>query len=500
MRTRGYGALCGLTAAAAALGIAEIVSVVTGPQSSPLVAVGGVVVDSVPASVKEFATSVFYTYDKLALIIGTLVILALFAIGFGILAVRIVAYGVVGVGVFGLIGLAAAVTRTNAGPSAAFPSLLGAAAGALVLVWLLRTDPTGDDPAERRKFLQVVGGVLAGAAVLGFGGRWFADRRNVTADRDAISLPSPSEPAAPLPPEADLRVPQLSPFVTANGEFYRIDTALVVPQVSPTGWTLKIHGRVKNPITLTYAELVKRPMIERYVTLCCVSNEVGGDLISTSRFLGVPLKPLLEEAGPLDGADQVVSRSVDGFTAGTPTAALLDGCDAMLAVGMNGEPLPIEHGFPVRIVVPGLYGYVSATKWLAEIELSSFADFDAYWIRRGWSQQAPIKTESRIDTPGDGSSIRAGSVTIAGVAWAQHRGISKVEVQVDDGPWETARLAAVPSIDTWRQWAYAWTATAGKHRLTVRATDNAGQTQTDAISPPDPDGATGWHSVQVTVK
>ena len=283
--------------------------------------------------------------------------------------------------------------------------------------------------------------------------------------------------------------------------FYRIDTALVVPQVAPDGWTLKIHGRVRNPITLTYAEAGQSvPVIERYVTLACVSNEVGGALISTSRFLGVPLKPLLDEAGPLDGADQVVSRSVDGFTAGTPTAALLDGRDAMLAVGMNGEPLPIEHGFPVRMVVPGLYGYVSATKWLAEIELSSFADFDAYWIRRGWSQQAPIKTESRIDTPQDGSSVKPGSVTIAGVAWAQHRGISKVEIQVDGGPWQSAKLAAVPSVDTWRQWALAWTAAPGKHRLTVRATDNGGETQTDALSPPDPNGATGWHSVDVTVK
>jgi DMSO/TMAO reductase YedYZ molybdopterin-dependent catalytic subunit len=508
-----------LTAAAAALGTAELVSVFTGPESSPLVAVGGVVVDSVPASVKTFATSVFYTYDKLALIIGTLVILGLFAVGFGILAMRNIAYGVVGIGVFGLVGLAAAITRHNAGPTAAFPSLLGAAAGALVLVWLLRTAPIGEDAeppearqggaaassgavvtGDRRKFLQIVGGVLAGAAVIGFGGRWFADRRNVTADRAAIKLPSPAEAASPLPAEADLKLPQLTPFLTPNDNFYRIDTALVVPQVAPDGWTLKIHGRVKNPITLTYAELTRRPMIERYVTLACVSNEVGGELISTSRFLGVPLKPLLEEAGPQDGADQVVSRSVDGFTAGTPTAILLDGRDAMLAIGMNGEPLPIEHGFPVRIVVPGLYGYVSATKWLAEIELSSFADFDAYWIRRGWAKQAPIKTQSRIDTPSAGSSVTAGSVTVAGVAWAQHRGISKVEVRVDEGPWQPARLAAVPSVDTWRQWAYAWTAPPGKHTLTVRATDNGEQTQTDAISPPDPDGATGWHSVQVTVK
>ncbi len=240
-------------------------------------------------------------------------------------------------------------------------------------------------------------------------------------------------------------------------------------------------------------------MIERYVTLACVSNEVGGNLIGNARWLGVPIKDLLDEVEPLDGADQVVSRSVDGFTAGTPTAALRDGRDAMLAVGMNGEPLPVAHGFPVRMVVPGLYGYVSATKWLAEWELSSFRDFDAYWIRRGWAQQAPIKTESRIDTPGAGASRKRGQVVVAGVAWAQHRGISKVEVRVDDGPWQQATLGAVPSIDTWRQWTWVWDATAGKHVLTVRATDNGGETQPEEERPPAPDGATGWHRVDVTV-
>jgi DMSO/TMAO reductase YedYZ molybdopterin-dependent catalytic subunit len=498
VKTRVYGALSGLTAAAAALGVAEVVTVATGPQTSPLVAVGGVVVDSVPGSVKNLAVSIFYTYDKVALITGTLVLLALFAMAFGILAVRNVAYGVIGVGIFGLVGLVASLTRANASPTAAFPALLGSAAGALVLVNLIKIQPGGEP--ERRKFLQAVGGVLAGAVVVGLGGRWFANRRNVSADRAGVTLPAPAETAPVLPAEADLKLKDLTPFVTNNDDFYRIDTALVVPQVASDTWTLKIHGRVKNPITLTYAQLTQRATIERYVTLACVSNEVGGDLISTARFLGVPLKPLLEEAGPLDGADQVVSRSVDGFTAGTPTAALLDGRDAMLAIGMNGEPLPIDHGFPVRMVVPGLYGYVSATKWLAEIELSSFGDFDAYWIRRGWSQQAPIKTESRIDTPRDGASLSAGSVTIAGVAWAQHRGVSKVEVRVDDGPWQQAKLAAVPSIDTWRQWAFSWDAPRGDHRLTVRATDNGGETQQEEPSPPDPDGATGWHSVSVKVK
>jgi DMSO/TMAO reductase YedYZ molybdopterin-dependent catalytic subunit len=353
---------------------------------------------------------------------------------------------------------------------------------------------------QRRRFFQLAGGTLAGAVVVGLASRWLSTRRGVSADRAAITLPTPADPASPLPTVVDQHVPHQTGFVTRNSDFYLIDTALVVPQVVPDTWTLKVHGRVKNPMTLTYAQLAKRPMIERYITLACVSNEVGGSLVGNARWLGVPIKDLLDEAGPLDGADQVVSRSVDGFTAGTPTAALRDGRDAMLAIGMNGEPLPINHGFPVRMVVPGLYGYVSATKWLAELELTSFADFDAYWIRRGWSQQAPIKTQSRIDTPQPGGTSNAGRITVAGVAWAQHRGVSKVEVRVDSGEWQVAQLAAVPSIDTWRQWMFAWDATPGKHRLTVRATDNAGQTQQEEPSPPDPNGATGWHSVELQVR
>jgi hypothetical protein len=256
---------------------------------------------------------------------------------------------------------------------------------------------------------------------------------------------------------------------------------------------------VRNPFTVSYADLLAMPMIERYITLACVSNDVGGGLIGNARWLGVPLKGLLERAGPLPGADQVVGRSADGFTVGTPTEVLMDGRDALVAVGMNGEPLPIEHGFPVRLVVPGLYGYVSATKWLTELELTSFHDFSAYWVPRGWAAQAPIKTESRIDTPRDGSRPKGGQVTVAGVAWAQHRGISKVEVQVDDGPWQPATLGPVPSVDTWRQWSFAWTASKGKHRLTVRATDNSGALQIQDQAPPAPDGATGWHSIEVEV-
>jgi DMSO/TMAO reductase YedYZ molybdopterin-dependent catalytic subunit len=287
--------------------------------------------------------------------------------------------------------------------------------------------------------------------------------------------------------------------VVSNADFYRIDTALLLPRIDPAQWKLRIHGRVRKELELTFNDLLNRPQIERYVTLSCVSNEVGGDLVGNAKWLGVPLKDILEEAGPDPAADQVVSRSDDGFSAGTPTAVMLDGRDAMIAIGMNGEPLPIEHGFPARLVVPGLYGYVSATKWVTDIELTTFADFDAYWVPRGWSQQAPIKTQSRIDKPRAGSHTDRGQTVIAGVAWAPHRGVSKVEVQVDGGAWQPATLAEVASIDTWRLWSLPWNATPGDHQIRVRATDNGGQTQTEIAEPPAPNGATGWHTIRVSV-
>jgi DMSO/TMAO reductase YedYZ molybdopterin-dependent catalytic subunit len=503
VQTRRFGALAGLAAAAVALGVAEAVAILTGATTSPLVAVGGVVIDSVPAKVKDLAVSVFYTYDKLALTIGTLVLLAAFAAAVGILATRRIVYGYAGIGVFAVVGIVATLSRHNAPWYAFLPTLVGAAAGAGVLWWLLARSTAEPEATyeQRRWFLRAAGYTLAGAALLGVVSRWWSTRRGVEADRAAIDLPTvPGTAVAPLPSEADAGLPDLASFVTPNKDFYLIDTTLVVPQLSSEDWKLRIHGRVGKELTITYQELLKRPMIERYVTLACVSNEVGGGLIGNAKWQGVRVADLLDEARPNAGADQVVSRSIDGFTAGTPTAVLRDGRDAMLAIAMNGEPLPIQHGFPVRMVVPGLYGYVSATKWLVELELTSFADFDAYWAKRGWSAQGPIKTESRIDTPRNGSNPRAGQIMIAGVAWAQHRGISKVEVQVDDGAWQEATLLPVPSIDTWRQWTLKWAAARGKHRLTVRATDNGGQTQTDAVAPPDPDGATGWHSIDVEVQ
>ncbi|MEV1147369.1 molybdopterin-dependent oxidoreductase, partial [Micromonospora sp. NPDC049799] len=356
------------------------------------------------------------------------------------------------------------------------------------------------DPESRRRFLTSTAVLLGAAGAAGLGGRWLAGQRGVSAARTAVALPTPSSVASPVPAAADLKLAQLASYVTPNSGFYRIDTALVVPQVDPTTWELRIHGRVRNPITLTFDDLLARPMVERHITLACVSNEVGGDLIGNARWLGVPIRELLDEAQPEDGADQVVGRSVDGWTCGTPTAVLRDGRDALLAVGMNGEPLPVEHGFPARMVVPGLYGYVSACKWVTELELTSFADFDAYWVPRGWSAQGPIKTQSRIDTPRRRNRLTAGPITVAGVAWAQQRGIRRVEVRVDEGPWQEAVLAATVSVDTWVQWSWRWDATPGDHTLQVRATDSTGETQTERRTPVAPDGATGWHTVPVTVR
>jgi DMSO/TMAO reductase YedYZ molybdopterin-dependent catalytic subunit len=520
MSGRRSAALSGVAAVAAGVGAGEVMALLTGPLTSPALAVGGAIIDVVPEPLKHLAITLFGTYDKLALQVGMLVLLGLAGAGLGLLARRRPVLALAGVGVFAALGIVAAVTRYRAAPLALLPSLAAGVVGVLVLHRLTRAagphdraDLAAVSPAElgqtipeegaasarsTRRGALAIGGVVVvagmGAAVLG---RWISLRRDVTAERASVRLPQPASPAPPLPPEVDAGLPRVAPFVTSNPLFYRIDTALIVPQVSPDGWRLRIHGRVRNPLTLTYEDLLRRPTIERYITLCCVSNEVGGGLVGNARWLGVRVSDLLAEADPEPGADQVVSRSHDGYTAGTPTAVLRDGRDAMLAVGMNGEPLPIDHGFPVRMVVPGLYGYVSATKWLTELELTSFADYDAYWVRRGWAAHAPIKLQSRIDAPGP--RAKAGTVVVGGVAWAQHVGVAGVELRADDGPWLTARLHDVPSVDTWRQWTVPWDATSGTHVLTVRARDASGRLQDEDERPVLPDGATGWHSVEVTV-
>jgi DMSO/TMAO reductase YedYZ molybdopterin-dependent catalytic subunit len=320
------------------------------------------------------------------------------------------------------------------------------------------------------------------------------------ADRAALTLPRPASPAPPVPSGAVLDVAGLTPHLTSNGSFYRVDTALRVPDVPLGGYVLRIHGMVDKELELSFEDLLRRRLLERRITLTCVSNPVGGKYVGNATWLGVPVRDLLEEAGVRSGADAVKSTSADHMTIGTPLSSLDDPHrDALVAVGMNGEPLPLQHGFPVRMVVPGLYGYVSATKWLVDLEVTRFADFKAYWSTRGYSVKAPIKTSSRIDVPRPFQHVKAGRVPVAGVAWSQDRGIRKVEVAVDGGSWHEAELAEQDSVDTWRQWVWRWDAEPGNHTLEVRATDATGYTQTDSRAPVAPNGSTGWHSVNVTV-
>ena len=352
---------------------------------------------------------------------------------------------------------------------------------------------------DRRRLLTGVAGgiVVAGAGALA--GGYLSGRRVADVARTRVALPASAVPAKPLPAGADFRIRGLSTFTTPAADFYRVDTALILPQVDPANWTLRIHGMVDRPLEITYADLLKRPLTEADVTLTCVSNDVGGPYVGNARWLGVRMADILREAGLRSGADMLLSTSANGWTAGTPVDVVMDGRNALFAVAMNGEPLPVAHGFPVRQVVPGLYGYVSATKWVVDLKVTRFDLDEAYWTPRGWAAKGPIKTESRIDVPSIQRPPAAGPTKIAGVAWAQHTGISAVEVRVDRGSWQQARLADVPGPDTWRQWSLDWNATPGDHTIEVRATDAAGRTQTEQQAPPAPDGASGWHSISVRI-
>jgi DMSO/TMAO reductase YedYZ molybdopterin-dependent catalytic subunit len=359
--------------------------------------------------------------------------------------------------------------------------------------------PAGSAP-DRRRFLIAGAGAAAVAAVAGGAGDKLLSRFSIASSRAQVRLPAAAVRAPAVPAGTELNIPGLTPFFTSNASFYRVDTDLVLPQVSPDNWTLSIDGMVDHPLEFSFDELLRMPLTETDITLVCVSNQVGGSYNGNARWLGVPLGGLLRKAGVQAGVDQVLSTSTDGMTISTPVATILDRPDSLLAVGMNGQPLPIEHGFPARMIVPGLYGYVSATKWVTKLTLTTFAKQKAYWTQRGYSAQAPIKTESRIDVPRPLSQIKAGRIAVAGVAWAPATGIAKVEVNVDNGPWQKATLAAVDGIDTWRQWMWTWDADKpGLHTLQVRATDNAGVTQTSARANPVPNGASGWDSTVVTV-
>ncbi|MEV4946406.1 molybdopterin-dependent oxidoreductase [Streptomyces sp. NPDC053755] len=509
-------ALGGLLAGYVSLAVAELAAAAVRPEAGPVTAVGGAAIDLTPAAVKNWAIVAFGESDKIVLLLGILVVLAVLAVALGLLALRHRRAGAAGVLAFGVVGALAAVSRPDSDSATdALPSLAGAVAGALLLYVLIgrllgprpSAAPEAAVGAARRSFLVVAAGsavAATGAAALGrtLGGTRAQD---AVASRTALRLPPPASPAPAVPPGAQLPVPGISPFTTPNRDFYRVDTALVVPKVDAGGWRLRVHGLgVTRELRLTLDDLLGREVVERDITLACVSNEVGGPYVGNARWLGVRLADLLREAGvtpPSAGgpADQLVARSVDGMTIGTPVEQVMDGRDALLAFGMNGEPLPFDHGFPVRMLVPGLYGYVSACKWIEEIELTTFDSYDAYWVPRGWAAEAPVKTQSRIDTPRSFARPKPGAVMVAGVAWAQHRGIERVEVRIDEGPWRDARLGTEDSRDTWRQWSYPWEATSGRHTLTVRATDGTGQVQTERRTDTMPDGASGWHSVVVTV-
>ncbi|MFF0431065.1 molybdopterin-dependent oxidoreductase [Streptomyces sp. NPDC004327] len=505
-------ALGGLVSGYGGLAVAALVAVLVRPEAGPVAAVGDWAVDRSPAGVKEWAIRTFGENDKAVLETGIMVVLAVLAALIGLLALRSLPAAVTAVAALGLAGVLAAVTRPDSTSAAdALPSLAGAAVAAALLYVLTgrltRPRPAAPVP-DRRGFLLTGAGVVAGATGALVLSRTVGATRseNASASREALRLPRPASPAPAVPPGAQLPVDGISPFITPNGDFYRVDTALVVPRLDATAWKLRVHGMgVPRERVFTLPELLRREVVERDVTLACVSNEVGGPYVGNARWLGVRLADLLRECGvrpPSRGgpADQLVARSADGMTIGSPVETVMDGRDALLAFGMNGEPLPFAHGFPVRMVVPGLYGYVSACKWITSIELTTFAAYDAYWVPRGWAAQAPVKTESRIDTPKAFSKIAAGPrpVAVAGVAWAQHRGISRVEVRIDDGPWHDAELGAADSADTWRQWVHRWHPTPGHHTLTVRATDGTGAVQTEQRADTMPDGATGWHSVEVT--
>ncbi|MGW1934110.1 molybdopterin-dependent oxidoreductase [Streptomyces sp. NPDC001919] len=510
------GASAGLVAGFTALAVAELVAGLIRPAAGPLTVVGGAVIDRTPAAVKDFAIRTFGEDDKTVLQLGILAVLALIAAALGVVALRHRRTGSCGILVFGAVGAVAALSRPDSeGIGDVLPSLAGALAGALALYLLAgRAAPasTTEEGASgggwnRRGFLVAAGATAVGATAAGFLGRYLTGRQaqGATASRQGLVLPAPASTAPAVPQGVQLKIPGITPFTTPNGDFYRVDTALVVPKVDAGSWRLRIHGKgVKQARTYTLDDLLARPLIERDITLTCVSNEVGGPYAGNARWLGVPLSELLAECGVKPpsaggGADQLVARSVDGMTLGSPVEDVMDGRDALLAVGMNGEPLPFDHGFPVRMVVPGLYGYVSACKWIEDIELTTFDAYDPYWVKRKWARKAPIKTQSRIDTPKPFGRPDAGTVVVAGVAWAQHRGITRVQIRVDDGPWQDADLAAQDTVDTWRQWSYRWQATPGGHNLTVRATDSTGQVQTEQRARTVPDGASGWHSVFVTV-
>ena len=484
----------GLVTALAGIAASQLVTAVLRTRVTPVQAVAESVIALTPGPVAEALIHVVGRNDKPILVAGVTVVVVLLGVAAGLLAGRRPLLGQLLLAALGVVALAAEVSRPGFTPVSVLPLAIGVLVWVVVLDFLTtaaRARPTLVE--SRRRFVLGVGGVAVAAVLAGAGGRFVGQaRRTVESARRSLRLPVSR---GAVPQGASPPLPGVTPWRVANADFYRIDTALVVPAVDPAQWRLRIHGMVDKEVTLTFEDLLKRQLTQAWVTLCCVSNPVGGDLIGNAWWSGVRVADLLAEAGVHADADAVRQTSHDGWTCGTPVEALTDGRNALLAVAMNGQPLPLEHGFPVRMVVPGLYGYVSATKWVTDLEVTRFERFSAYWTERGWSPRGPVKTESRVEVPRNGAQVRAGSVRVGGHAWAQHTGIAYVEYRLDGGPWTRADLGRVPSRDTWVQWSGTVHAGGGGHTLTVRATDRSGYTQTAARADVVPDGATGWHRV-----
>ncbi|RAN72030.1 oxidoreductase [Bacillus sp. SRB_336] len=543
MQARGYWGLAGVVCTGVGVAVGELVAAVVSPSASPVSAVGQGVIGALPGGTKEWAIHLFGTSDKTVFLVSMVVVMAVLAAAAGLLEHARHGVGLALIALFGLAGIVAVASRPDASGVAFVAPVLAGGLSMALLAWMrgrfllpglagelkgeydagrrLRAPPPVPvpspakppatptaTPAEtstavvppndtRRTFLGYMG---AGAVVaLLAGGAAVMLRRAsvVVADlRAKVTLPRALKPAPQVPAAAVLDIAGITPLVTDPTSFYRIDTALVVPAVNSDTWNLTVNGMVEREVSLTFAQLLAKPLVESYVTIGCVSNDVGGNLVGNARWLGWPVRELLAEAGVKPGADMVLSRSTDGFTAGTPLEALTDGRNAMIAVGMDGAPLPLVHGYPARLIVPGLYGYVSATKWLSELKVTTFAADQGYWTPLGWSARGPIKTASRIDVPRSGANPPAGRFTAAGVAWSPQRGISAVQVQLDGGPWQGASLAAALNKDTWVQWQAPLTLMPGKHQLKVRAVDGTGAVQTGDVAPPAPDGATGWDTVE----
>jgi DMSO/TMAO reductase YedYZ molybdopterin-dependent catalytic subunit len=518
MRTRLRSLLpyagAGVLATVVGMAAGHLVAALTNPAASPVLAVGSTVIDLTPTPVKEWAVAQFGTADKPILVGSVTVVTLLLAAVAGVLARRRFAVGAGLLMVLVVASGAAAALRPDAGPLDVLPAAVAAAAGLGSLWWLVAgldgwslssrgtrrvegLDRGGAADSPSRRGVIVAAAVLtAAAALMGTAGRLILGRRTDPAD---VALPAPRDPAPRFPAGLEEKVPGISPFRTPTDDFYRIDTRLTLPVISVDDWTLTIDGDVADELTLTFDELAAMPLIERDITLTCVSNDVGGPYVGGARWLGVRLTDLLDRAGVGDRADQILSTDVDGMTISTPLDLATDGRDAMVAIGMNGQALPVEHGFPVRMVIPGLYGFISATKWLTRMTLTTYAEQDAYWTERGWATDAPIKIASRIDTPRSFEEIDAGDTFIGGVAWAQTRGIGRVEVQVDGGQWQPARLGPSAGEDYWRQWYLPWRAEPGEHSLTVRAVDQDGEVQPPVKAMPFPDGASGLQRIVVRV-